>query len=251
MLPALFALYDTLNDDDDEIRDVGAETVSYMLQKNLVPLAAQVEFLSWLATKYRQDPDASILLDHVICRITSTVDIAQTSLKSIDAQLEISLQQDNALFVQEEQNLFIDEVREHTQMVNLLSSLLSLNTSLVTSNTMQMFSLWTLQSLKVLNSLAKPDKPFGWTSKPATFAICYRILHASRALLGIAAGTEEKDLGERPEPWLGAIGEELRKIKNVEGLHPTLMSIVKETINGGAERRWVVEGASKRRKEEL
>lgn len=238
MIPSLLALYDVLNDDDDEIRDVGAEAVSFILKKNLIPLAAQTEFLSWLSLHFSEADNASVLLEYVIRRLTDTPCDGGNALKNTRAQLELSLQQNTALFVEEEQNLFIDEVREVKQVCQMSYILVTNQKSLAKSLTMSEFVVWTLAALRALNELTRPDKPLGWTSKPATFAICARILTCAGAVLDLKrAGVEAEEIMES----IGAVREELEKVSLIHDFHPLLLEMVARGLGYEKTTKWIDE----------
>ncbi|KAL3417418.1 hypothetical protein PVAG01_11418 [Phlyctema vagabunda] len=181
LLPSLFALYDTLNDDDDEIRDQGAETVSFILGKSLVPLAAAKEFLEFLwgvqgASRY--------FAWNVICRITGNEDSASriefSHLIPAEMQLGVAMAEDDSLFVEEEQNLFIDEIRE----AKIWSGFLEKRLHSSWSGGIALLATWVIDGLEVLNTLVtKTDGPLGWTSKPSVFAQCMRIVICAKSLL--------------------------------------------------------------------
>ena len=238
MLPALFALYDTLNDDTDEIRNVGAEAVSYILMKSLIPLAAQTEFLSWLSTKYKDSSDTPLLLEYVIRRITNTKENTSADHQCIRAQLIASLQEDNALFVEEEQNLFIDKVREDTQMLTLFASLVSTNTDF---DTIAVFATWTIDGLQTLHELAISDKPLGWTSNPTTFAICSKILQCSNTLLK----TEKESVGTASKSNHNHVGSRIRMqlemLRAIEGFHPVLLEMVEGGLEMTRKPNWTID----------
>ncbi|KAA8564146.1 hypothetical protein EYC84_012123 [Monilinia fructicola] len=172
ILPCLITLYDTLNDDDDEVRELGAEIVSSIVGKSLIPLAACEEFAEWLRLKYPQD---QMFGWNIICRITGSEEFifhgSYAGLSSPEDQISSAMKQDDALFVEEEQNLFIDEVRE----VKLWSNILSREFKLMEDNESgeeywqqySHLSNWILKAIRKLNILMeKIDGPFGWTSKP-------------------------------------------------------------------------------------
>ncbi|KAJ3475139.1 hypothetical protein NLG97_g9560 [Lecanicillium saksenae] len=55
-LPILLALYDTLNDDDEEIRDLGSDAFKYIAGVSLVPIEAASRLLQWLAVTFGELP---------------------------------------------------------------------------------------------------------------------------------------------------------------------------------------------------
>jgi hypothetical protein len=86
---------------------------------------------------------------------------------------------DDSLFVIEEQNLFVDEVRETQRWVSVYKSLAweSNNPCL------EALTSWTSEGLEAMQSLvSQEDGPLGYGSKPEVFAILSRVIRASAAL---------------------------------------------------------------------
>lgn len=187
---------------------MGASAVSFILQKSLVPLAAREAFADWLIASF---PSSSHLGRETILRLSGTTDGPLISAKQ---QLLISLEQDNALFVEEEQNLFVDEIRE----VELWSKTFTQISHSLKLQDKEEFVEWTIEGLLSLNALGKRDGALGWTSKPAAFVICTRILASATLILG---------LNEEGEDWKGKmdmIRSEVEKVKEIAELHPSLLA---------------------------
>lgn len=215
-LPWLLALYDALNDDDDEIRAEAAAAASPLLSnQRLVSVEAGRRLLRWLLACYGTVDEFRA---HVACRMAghlppptqdpsnSPVGAAARLLENwipAEAQLTEAMRFDDSLFVVEEQNLYVDEVRETRRWRDVFSSLPPLPTGSSSSPSAEaMLSHWTLAGLQTLTHIVRVegrDGPLGWTSKPEVFAICARILISGSALA--AAG----DLG---------IKEELRRFRD-------------------------------------
>jgi len=192
-LLSAFALYDTLNDDDDEVRDLSAKTTSSLLSKSLLPLAARLELAEFISQLHGEQPS---YISNMLCRITGT-DTLQASklrmaydfLESAEVQLLKEMKKDDSLFVEEEQNLFIDEVREAQLWCGIFEELCA--ESQITAETEGIWKLplhdlilWVLNGLKTLNRLLETeDGVLGWTSKPSVFAICMRIILCTNAVL--------------------------------------------------------------------
>jgi hypothetical protein len=86
---------------------------------------------------------------------------------------------DDSLFVIEEQNLFVDEVRETQRWISVYESL-EWDSS---DSTFEALTTWTSAGLEATKSLAsQEDGPLGYGSKPEVFAIMSRVIHASAAL---------------------------------------------------------------------
>lgn len=241
ILPCLIALYDTLNDDDDEVRELGAQIVSSIVGKPLIPLAACEEFAEWLRLKYPQDQMFSW---NIICRITGSDEFifhgAYAGLCLPEDQLSAAMKQDDALFVEEEQNLFIDEVREAKLWSEVLSrEFKALQTNGSTESYWQQYShlsKWILEALQKLNILMeKGDGPLGWISKPSMFASCIRILLSANTLLestlseGISQILHQKEIREAMNLF--------KELGQKNDFHPSLLSKVSENQTSLLNRR--------------
>lgn len=185
----LLALYDALNDDDDEIRDLSALTVSRLLQKSVVPLAARVELVTYCKRVYGSSP---LFAWSAICRVTGNdLHVSETEppvLESAKSQFSKALKNDDSLFVEEEQNLFIDEVRETHLWARAveeadLQSTLETHVGLAWAQPCAALVSWVEDGLTtMINLLDKEDGPLGWTSRPAVFAVCMRVLLSAKAI---------------------------------------------------------------------
>jgi hypothetical protein len=216
ILPSIFALYDTLNDDDDEIRNLSSGTVSALLRKSLVPLAARLELAQYIS---KMHAGARSFAWNVVCRMTGskleTADNLRLRLQPVGDQLSKAMKDDDSLFVEEEQNLFIDEVRE----AKLWSKVFE-DTALDTGDWQRAdfdientwgephaaVATWVLEGLLATCShLNEEDGPLGWTSKPAVFAILTRLLLSANAIIQRHEGLVISATG-RPVPENRIIG---------------------------------------------
>ncbi|KAL5612823.1 hypothetical protein BROUX41_004096 [Berkeleyomyces rouxiae] len=215
---ALFALYDALNDDDDEIRELAAIAVSPVLSgATLVPIEAAAAL-----AKYMQDNFSGNVAfrQEVLARMTGYMPsslvtsmpgfsyaVVETGSGAV-AQLKTALTPDNALFAVEEKNLFIDEIRETQRWRSVFAGL----TWTADEEEVRVLADWTTKGLEALTQTAATnfDGPVGWASKPAVFAVAARILVAAKELL-------RKDLGSGiPERM--AVFEQAAKASSVSGL---------------------------------
>ncbi|KAI0840628.1 hypothetical protein F5Y06DRAFT_308806 [Hypoxylon sp. FL0890] len=213
-LPWLLALYDALNDDDDEIRAAAASAAAPLLSnQRLVSVEAGRRLLRWLRDRYGATDEFRA---HVACRMTghspsssslltqdSRDKAASRATASLlegwipaEVQLAEAMRFDDSLFVVEEQNLYVDEVRETRRWRDVFSSLPPISaTSPSLPSAEAALSQWTLAGLQTLTRLAGAegrDGPLGWTSKPEVFAICARILVSGSALAANDAEIKEE-----------------------------------------------------------
>jgi len=190
-LPSLFALYDSLNDDDNEIRDLSAKTASVLLEKSLVPLVAREELVGYIDRLHNRSP---LYAWNVVLRMTGNCTYhpfatSQPQVQSAEDQFSRAMKDDDSLFVEEEQNLFIDEVRETKLWCKTfeeadLSSWNVADIKNVWGRPYVELVTWVNNGLKALSALlVKEDGPLGWSSKPAVFTICMRILCSANAVL--------------------------------------------------------------------
>ena len=192
----LLALYDSLNDDDDDIRDLSAQTVSKLLQRSLVPLAARVELIKYIRRTYRS---SALFSWSAVCRMTGN-DLQATEaglplLEPPGPQFTKALRDNDSLFVEEEQNLFIDEVREANLWSNAfeeidLNSCPDTDINTVWEQPFAALVAWVKEGLSTMTGLlGKEDGPLGWASRPTVFAVCMRVLLSAKAILQCKKGT--------------------------------------------------------------
>ncbi|KAK6207536.1 HEAT repeat protein [Colletotrichum tabaci] len=195
-LPALVALYDALNDDDDEVRDLASVSAKHILTQPLAPLDAASRLLTRIAATYR---DAPAFHDLLAARLTGhAAPDGPDVWEPAGAQLAKALRFDDSLFAIEEQNLFIDEVRESNRWAAVLEDIFS-PSSPASSSSSTALTEWTSAGLDSLLNITSPadrdtaadDGPLGWASDPEVYAVCARILLCATALARAgAAGSE-------------------------------------------------------------
>ncbi|KAL0767562.1 hypothetical protein CaCOL14_009800 [Colletotrichum acutatum] len=208
LLPALIALYDALNDDDDEVRDLASLSAKHILSQPLAPLDAASSLLSYIATTYRDSPALhSLLASRLTGQISSDSTDANMQItaaaqwSTAESQLSAALRFDDSLFAIEEQNLFIDEVRESKRWAAVFRDVFApssaTSTSFASSTSAaaahKALTTWTsagLDALLALTSLPAyaDDGPLGWTSDPDVYAVCARVLLAAAALTKVNGG---------------------------------------------------------------
>lgn len=194
LLDVYLILYDMLNDDDDEIRDVAASAASWILSYSsvspdadvaLAPLNASALLADFIIDNYS---DSALLGQRVLRYLTGQEPRVSGSdershLVAVSDQIAEHRQDSTVLFVEEKQNLFIDDVRE----VELWSrALLRLTPTAYAKLSLDEMSAWAFDGLKYLCSLAGPEKEpdglLGWVSKPEIFTLGLRVIAISSAL---------------------------------------------------------------------
>ncbi|KAI1117099.1 putative death-receptor fusion protein-domain-containing protein [Nemania sp. NC0429] len=240
-LPWLLALYDALTDDDVEVREAAAEAASPILGLALVPGKAGTRLLRWLAAHFGHEPD---FLLHAAGRIAghdssythvATARAGEASLTETEAggldwvsaetQLAEAMRFDDSLFVVEENNQYIDEVREAKRWRGVFISPDCFRAVGARDRADEALAEWTLAGLRTLSVIAQSesesaahgDGPLGWTSKPQVFAIAARILICASALAkveethGGLRGEEGLKDGKRKDGLNMAVSEELSR----------------------------------------
>ncbi|PBP27011.1 HEAT repeat protein [Diplocarpon rosae] len=177
LLPSKFALYNILNDDDSDIRSLGAKAVSVMLRKSMIPQAATKAL-----AEHMLNQNAAGFPSYAVARMTGTLvdqldnGLLIFKLEPASTQLERASQGDNKLFTEEKQNLWIDEVQDATIWCEIfqtlpLKSFGDNGTDAFSHNLIQALLVWVTESVKLLNKIARKDGAIGWTSKPEVFAV--------------------------------------------------------------------------------
>lgn len=246
-LDVYFLLYDALSDDDEEIRDIAASVVSWILSENvqagekhvsLHPLAASRPFASFLTSAYS---DFQPFIREVLRRLTGQASeewrgiTTPLSLTPVHKMLLDARKESTDLFAEEKQNLFIDEVRE----VNTWSKALdSIPSRAVDTAVTQELQEWVANGITMLIDTAEAeglDGPLGWTSTPEVFTLGLRVIEGAKVSLcwaaiesasvdndGIIDGISRlAEIGSRPDVWLH--DQWLHRINDILAVHNVYM----------------------------
>ncbi|OBT50818.1 hypothetical protein VE04_08320 [Pseudogymnoascus sp. 24MN13] len=208
------AILDSLIDDDPDGREPGAATFSSLtLSAAVVPGGTAQSFSHWLYDNYS---DSEPFIAETLRRITSG-----NELGTFDG-LEPAMVPDNALFAEEEQNLYIDELREARLWCEVFARAEGSQWDRVTAKLLK----WAVKSMLAIIAIEDRDGPLGWMSKPKVFAICGRVVVASRMLaerFGSMEGVKGKLLLEPMVAGLMAAGRDLLERGRTMSFHPLLM----------------------------
>jgi hypothetical protein len=209
LIQSLLALYDVLNDDDEEVRIIAASTVSSILNTSLAPPAASEKFMSWLAKNCNTSP---LFAWTILYRLTGSTTMAcyqdplQASFISARKQFDLALRDDDALFAEEEQNLFIDKVQDMKLWSKLVKSILpkafagnGLNCKTPECSIILEFARWIVDATQVLVASMSKDGPLGWTSKTHAYELVFRVLRCSNVLLEYHSENFSNLSSARPE----------------------------------------------------
>lgn len=217
LLGVYLALYDALIDDDEDVRDQASIIVSSLLSVScrsgdskattslsLSPVAASPRLLFFLVREY----DESVCLwSEGIQRLTGasrsvkilpTIEPPTLQFRPVDVLLQEAMRTDNALFVEEKQNLFVDDVKEAELWAGALADLHAQPDAISKSA----LDTWILDGVSALTVTVRnnADGPLGWTSKPETLSIGVRVIMAAKLLLdghevgGLPARKEKQEI---------------------------------------------------------
>lgn len=210
----MILLYDTLVDDDEDVRDHGAVIVSSILSAHLSkrtntstslslsPPSARHKFLDHLSSNYSRS--AALLLEAVwrITGMAATVDPASRieltramqngalvevnasslQLPAVSILLESAIQQQDVVFEEEKQNLYLDPVMEAESWAKVAIHMEPTAWPPGLADTLKNWIDDGLRSLvKALDEIG--DGPLGLTSKADAFALFMQVLIMVKVLL--------------------------------------------------------------------
>ena len=249
-----FCVYDGLVDDDEDTRDEAAKIVAHVIpskrvpnetafqdEPSLTPVAALDRFLGYIAEVGK---DSSLLCIEALSRTTGFTFSSQKSqgqghtvLHAIPTEtpawnprpipqiLKQAMKPNTTLFVEEKQNLFVDEVQEAERWAGILKSLSS---TAVHSSLIPILETWIAQGFGALSEMAEVEEggPLGWTSKSEVFLLGMRILFMADVLL---------DWGRRGFMVADSGGvrtrlEELAEVGQRRGLHGLWMAKIADLL---------------------
>ncbi|OJJ47298.1 hypothetical protein ASPZODRAFT_65750 [Penicilliopsis zonata CBS 506.65] len=192
-LDVYLILYDMLNDDDEELRDISAATASWALSYSsvspskavaLAPLNASGLLAEFIARSYSDSPLLSQRIFNYACGQGPRISDCSGAPKLVPvSDLFSELRKESTvLFVEEKQNLFIDDVRE----LGLWSQKLSILTeSSYQEGLVKSLSQWVSDGLGYIADLSTEetgkDGLLGWASKPETFTLGLRVFSLATA----------------------------------------------------------------------
>jgi hypothetical protein len=177
------AVYDLLNNDDEEIRIEASETASKIFSADssasgptsatLVPLVATQRLAELTARRWHT---SSTLFDAAISRAFGS------TVESVEYQLLCLQRAEYALFAEEKQNLYIDDVRETRMWAKVAMQLAG---TAAQSKAIEALSLWVKDGLVALKAKFEKDAdgPLGWTTDENAFLLGLRVVHAAELLL--------------------------------------------------------------------
>ena len=189
-------LYDMLNDDDEELRDLATATASLVLSYStvspskavsLAPLNASELFAGFLASNYAASRQlCNGILQYISGRTPRLSDpIDKRGLTPVSSLVSEYRKESTVLFVEEKQNLFVDDVREVELWCRTLHLLAK--SSYGSGDSLREIATWASEGLDYLSKTVAgstgTDGPLGWTSKPEIFTLGVRVICISAAMV--------------------------------------------------------------------
>ena len=256
LLRVYIALHDSLNDDDEDVRQKGADTTSWVfstpvsadgpveaINLSLGPVVAKTRLSNFLALNYHE---STPLFSEAIQRLTGMMpegkdlsdrkgdqvvvtnsgdDRLNTHLTPVKESLLEAMKEDRSLFVEEKQNLFIDEVKESEMWARLIQELsaVALKPRVVSA-----LKSWVKEGLESLIETARDatDGPLGWTSKPEVYTLGMRVILAAEVVMYWARkGVTDVEGGETE-----MLLQELLKVGIQSSLHVLWLQRIQEAI---------------------
>ncbi|GAB1741817.1 hypothetical protein NU219Hw_g7224t1 [Hortaea werneckii] len=180
-----FAVYDLLNDDDEDLRLLASRAVSTILgaeanddseQGELVPVVASQRLVEFILRTMSRDQRS---IDEAVGRSFGT---SSQGFPNVADRLNLFTQIDKALFVEEKQNLYIDEAREVKLWAQVL---LRAPATMLTTQLRRQLSAWVAEGISALTSkmAENADGPVGWSSRPEVFVLGLQLLYGAEVLL--------------------------------------------------------------------
>ena len=207
-LPLLSALYESLIDDDDEVRSAAATAASALTGTTAIAPTAADNLVRWLHEQFAGSDEFAA---RVVSRMVGQPYSAD-SLRLVPAaeMLRTAMDFDDSLFAAEEQNLFVDEVKETGRWRGALVA--------GESSSGRCLEEWVEAGLRCLIGLVaeRRDGPLGWTSDQHVFAVCARVLMCAVA---VAARRGEGAGGG------GELLREFREVGGRAGIHGSLLAM--------------------------
>lgn len=232
-------VYDALNDDDEEIRDLSTSVCSRLIldkryqanAKDLFPLAASQKLAEHLSKQYATS--RTLCLEAVKRMIGQRTNSDSVAFASVSSLLAEARDREGVLFAEERQNLFIDDVRETAVWSSVLKGL---SLRAVTRELATALSQWVIEGLAVLTEIArtKPDGPLGWTSKPEVFALGIRIIYVAEVLLDWRTKTSKLSLSGA---HLRRALREFADAGEASDLHPMWLEKIEEVLEDSVAQR--------------
>jgi hypothetical protein len=233
------SVYDLLNDDDEEIRIEAAKSAAKILAAAdsttaasgpTVPLVATRQLTELLARRW---PNCADLFETAVARAFG---VGIHGAKTVEQQLQSFEKAEYALFAEEKQNLYVDDVRETRIWAQVA---MQLSPSAARKDALINLAMWTVDGLEMLTrkiERTKIEGPLGWSSEENAFLLGLQVVHATDVLLRF-----EERAGGGTELPVGSGAFKTRMMEFVEGVvakegNSLWVREGERVLGGGAER---------------
>lgn len=250
-------LYDFLNDDDEEIRDLAASTTSFILTPAtcgfpppLCPLAACHRFSGYMAERFSSNADFHMItLSRVMLPITIELDVLSgfatlVSRHSVKNQLQSARRECYDLFEEERQNLYLDDIREIEIWYSALGRISPVS---IYNDIRSLVGNWVLDGLRELTAAlpSLTSGPFGSLSKLEIIILFMRVIKLAGQLLKWEYNSDEGVRYPQESPHLTELKGLLHAARGRQ-IHPPAQKALEEGVQCGQlgfeqlERRWKI-----------
>ncbi|KAK4163458.1 thyroid adenoma-associated protein [Cladorrhinum sp. PSN259] len=203
-LPALSALYESLIDDDDEVREVAAAAAAGTINANLIAPTAADRLVAWMSDHFNNNQEFA---SRVVSRMIGQTYTPSLTLTPAEESLKNALDFDDSLFAAEDQNLFIDEIRETIRWRRAFASV------------DEGLKVWVEQGLETLLRLLEEkgnDGPLGWTSDQHVFAVFARVVLCAVAVVKVGGDEKVKEMLQRLQKSGGRVHGSLLEMARLD-----------------------------------
>lgn len=257
LLGVYLALFDTLVDDDEDVRDQGAKTVSLLLSAvkskrspgsaisfSLSPPAAKRRLTRFLEKSYRKSKELwfeaverligiqAVRSARIRKRSNDPADFDEEMFLQLRPVAELSIEARTTyvrVFVEEKQNLYIDSVREADEWA---TTMVQLDPDAWDPNTILVLESWTVEGLTYYIDTYEDhiDGALSPISKPEVYTLFMRVILSARVLMSRSAPASGK--GKAKEDACKGLLEKLLELGKQRLLHDLLLDRIKWILEG-------------------
>jgi hypothetical protein len=179
-------IHDVLNDDDEEIRHLGATIAMRVIVDDseeaiqcYPPLTLSQMLSEQLSCQFN---GYTQLGKEAICRLTGYRRRKSFTSANIQKTIDQASAEDHALFAVEKPNLFADEVREAVIWSRVLKRL---SFEAIGEDCARLLTRWVTDGIQVLTDIEKSemDGPLGWSSRPDVFSLGMRLIYGAEVIM--------------------------------------------------------------------
>lgn len=248
LLEVYVALCDVLVDDDEDVRDQGANTVSLLLSAieskhasdrvvslSLSPIAARRRLKCFLEQEYRMSRELRV---EAVERLTGVQTSNSVKMRKLDDNQENNLDNQGfqlrpvaelslearttqfVVFVEEKQNLYIDTVREAEEWATFMTKV---NPDAWDTTILSILESWTVDGLTYFIETCENqiDGALGPTSKSEVYTLWMRVILSAKVLMAWSAQASGK--GRATEIIYRGLLEKLLGLGKQRLLHDLLL----------------------------